>query len=311
VSGVGSQWNNSGSVSVGYGGQGTLIVQNGGVASSGADTNIGFQTGSAGTATVTDSGSQLNVGGTLFVGNAGQGTLTIQNGGVVSTASGNVGFSSGSSGTVLVTGAGSAWNNANNLSVGINGNGTLTVENGGLVTAGTLANPGTITIGTLGTMDAKGGTLQGNIIDDGTLDPLGAANILGNLTVNPDGTVVLDVAGTQFGQLGQLDITGSGTFDGLLNIDFINGFAPQMGQTFDLINLTGNGDFSSQTTEITGLLPGFDYSVDFANGTFDLTALNNGVSSATPEPNAWLLLGTALLGASLLWSRSKRAGGQV
>jgi len=105
-------------------------------------------------------------------------------------------------------------------------------------------------------------------------------------------------------QLGQLDITGSGTFDGLLDIDFIDGFAPLMGQTFDLINLTANGDFSGLSTEISGLLPGFEYSVDFANGSFVLTALNNGISTtATPEPGAWLLLGTGLLGVGIVSRR--------
>jgi hypothetical protein len=77
-----------------------------------------------------------------------------------------------------------------------------------------------------------------------------------------------------------------------------------MGQTFDFINLTGSGDFSGLTTEITGLLPGFEYSAGFANGSFDLTALNNGVSStATPEPGAWLLLGTGLLGVGIVSRR--------
>jgi PEP-CTERM motif len=190
------------------------------------------------------------------------------------------------------------WNNSFGLQVGVGGAGTLTVQNGGTVSAQT------IDIGTLGVVDAKGGTLIGNVINGGTLDPLGTANIVGDFTQNSDGTLLLDVAGTGLGEFGQIDITSSGVFDGLLNVDFIDGFAPQQGDVFDFVNLTGSGDFTGLTTEVSGLLPGFEYSLNFADGSFDLTALNDG-QSAAPEPGTLILLGMALMGLALL-KRSKR-----
>jgi len=240
----------------------------------------------------------LNTGGGLYVGNAGQGTLTIENGGVVRSADGNFGLSSGSVGRVLVTGTGSAWNNANSLNIGINGTGTLTVENAGLVSAGTLANPGTITIGALGKVDAKGGTLQGNVVNGGLMDPLGTINLVGNYTQQSGGTLLFDVAGKSTQQYGQIDITGSGTFEGKLDLAFIDGFAPTAGETFDFMNVGGSGAFSGLNVEMTGLKPGFNYSEGFSNGQFDITALNNGFS--VPEPSNWLLLGISLLGVGIL-----------
>ena len=117
--------------------------------------------------------------------------------------------------------------------------------------------------------------------------------------------MVLDVAGTQSGQFGQLDITGSGTFDGTLDLNFINGFAPVTGDMFDFINLGGSGDFSGLALDITGLAPGFQYSDGFSDGAFTLTAQNNGVPTSTPEPGSLALLGTALAGISV-FARLKR-----
>lgn len=332
VSGSGSVLNSQGFVDdVGVSGKGTLTLQMGAGGSSGgldigveasgqgsmllAGANItwtnGFGAGNvtvgdAGTGVVTVAGGAvLSNSGNLIVGNeaGASGVLNILNKGQVTDVVGTIGNLAESTGKVLVTGAGSTWTNTNAVSIGINGTGTLTVEDGGVVSATA------IVIGANGTVDDKTGTLVGGVTVNahGTLDPLGVANIIGSLTESSGGNVVLDVAGTQTGQLGQLDITGSGTFDGVLDIDFIDGFAPQMGQMFDLINLTGSGDFSGLTTEITGLLPGFDYSVNFADGSFDLTALNNGVSSsATPEPSILVLLGTGLLGLGLLEHRRRR-----
>ena len=63
----------------------------------------------------------------------------------------------------------------------------------------------------------------------------------------------------------------------VLELDFINGFAPHAGDTFDLVaygSLTGN--FS--TIDIEGLNPGFQYTLaPDGSGNLQLTALNDGV----------------------------------
>ena len=243
-----------------------------------------------------DHGSTLTVSGDLDVGTAGAtGSLTVMNGSTVTNQNGFVGNGAGSSGTATVSGAGSSWVNLGSLSVGVNGgSGLLVVNNGGTVTAQT------ITIGTLGEIDAKGGTLNYSALNDyGKLDPVGTATLIGTmLTVFPQGSVVLDFLGKNPGQYGQLDITGSALWDlkGLLVLDFMNGFAPKTGDMFDLINISGSlTPPSKDDIEIMGLQDGFEYHTEFVNGEYTLIADNNGVPAA--EPATLLVLIPGLLGA--------------
>ena len=260
--------------------------------------SIGGSVTNNGSFQVLGNGSAATIGGDMSVGIAGgTGSLTVMNGATVTNQNGFVGSGAGSSGTVLVSGNGSSWTNQGNLSVGINGgSGLVTVNNGGTVTAQVL------TIGTLGEVDPKaGGTLIYSMLNNsGILDPVGTANLIGTLlTVFPQGSVVLDVLGKAPGQYGQLDITGSALFDGKTVIAFMNGFAPKKGNIFDFLNITGSGDFSGDTIVIEGLEPGFDYSVDFANGEFTLTALNDGVPLPEPAPLLVLIPGLLGLGCGL------------
>ena len=87
--------------------------------------------------------SRLTVTGNLYVANAGNGTLTIQNGGQVTivTGSSTIGSAAGSVGTVTVDGVGSLLNvtSSGYSFVGNGGNGTLNVQNQGqAVFSGTL-----------------------------------------------------------------------------------------------------------------------------------------------------------------------------
>ncbi|WP_161965820.1 autotransporter domain-containing protein [Steroidobacter cummioxidans] len=97
---------------------------------------LGNQAGGDGTVTVggtapDGTASTWNNSGYLEVGFDGRGTLTIENGGVVTSASGYVGGPS--SGAVEVTGTGSSWTNDAELVIGNSGQGTLTIANGGSV----------------------------------------------------------------------------------------------------------------------------------------------------------------------------------
>ena len=101
---------------------------------------LGYNAGSAGTATVTGTGSKWNNnGGSFYVGHSGAGTLTIEAGGQVDVVGGfpysssYVGNFPGSTGTVLVTGAGSIWKTYGDSIVGDAGSGTLVIEAGGRV----------------------------------------------------------------------------------------------------------------------------------------------------------------------------------
>jgi fibronectin-binding autotransporter adhesin len=153
VTGPDANWVVSSDLVVGQYGQGTLAIAGGGVVDSSYG-HIARQVGSTGTVAVTGTGSTwtthtnaLVVG--LYVGEAGNGTLAIYDGGTVSTAdvhigsaaaSGGtlyieggslrstrsyIGYAAGSSGAATVTGPGSAWTTTGNIFVGTSGSGSL------------------------------------------------------------------------------------------------------------------------------------------------------------------------------------------
>ncbi|XJN83972.1 autotransporter domain-containing protein [Mesorhizobium terrae] len=88
--------------------------------------------------TVDGAGSTWTNTGRLVVGGGpglgASGTLTIQNGGTVTSVGGQIGeLSTGHSGVVTVDGAGSTWTNTGDLAVGGWYNDTLNIRNGGVV----------------------------------------------------------------------------------------------------------------------------------------------------------------------------------
>ena len=136
VTGAGSQWINSSYLLVGRAGEGSLTVSDGAVVSNAAG-YIGYAATGIGSATVSGTGSQwINNEDFLLVGRAGEGSLLVENGGVVSSVAGYLGVYGLSSGVATVTGTGSQWNNSSDLYVArdANATGSLTVSNGGTVT---------------------------------------------------------------------------------------------------------------------------------------------------------------------------------
>ena len=133
-----SNSNNVGDLGAGYQGSSSLTIQNGVVVNSNNGI-LGYFGSATGIATVSGAGSTWNMtGNTSWIGELGNGTLNITNGGTVnSSGTVSMGANGGSSGgtgtgTVIVDGAGSTWN-ANILHVGGGGNATLKITNGGVV----------------------------------------------------------------------------------------------------------------------------------------------------------------------------------
>ncbi|HEV3417537.1 MAG TPA: PEP-CTERM sorting domain-containing protein, partial [Pirellulales bacterium] len=88
------------------------------------------------------------------------------------------------------------------------------------------------------------------------------------------------------------------------NLDFIGGFAPTTGETFDILSgpsLSSAGAFSN--INVIGLEPGWRYAVQVQNGIETIESLNNGV--AVPEPSS-LVLALGFFGAMGLWWRWSR-----
>ncbi|MEN3931596.1 autotransporter outer membrane beta-barrel domain-containing protein [Microvirga sp. W0021] len=135
VIGPGSQWSISLYSFIGSSGTGSLSISDGGLVTSNTTfTYIGAQAGSIGTVEIKGNGSTWTSSGTIDVGQYGTGSMTISDGGLLSSnVYSNIGTYSGAHGTVRVTGNGSQWLNNGGLFVGYFGTGNMIVSDGGLV----------------------------------------------------------------------------------------------------------------------------------------------------------------------------------
>ena len=179
VTGANSTWTNSNAFSVGAYGNGILTVSNGGAVSNTVAANVGSSAGSTGLATITGANSTWTNTGTFAVGDHGEGTLDILDGGSVSNTTGHIGRIAGSIGAVTVDGADSAWTNSSELYIGNSGTGTLDITGGGVVsnTNGYIAN-------------------QANSAGDVAVDGAGSEwNMSGNLAVGNSGDATLAISG--------------------------------------------------------------------------------------------------------------------
>ena len=230
VDGIGSTWNNSGDYSylyVGYEGQGTLNITNGGAVSN-TYCRIGYGSGSTGVVAVDGSGSTWTNNDSLYVGYNGQGTLDITNGGaVISNDYGYIGLSFGSTGVVTVDGNGSTWTNSSSLYVGRYGQGTLNITNDGAVSNSSgyigysSGSTGEVTVDGSGSTWANSSFLYVGYNGQGTLNITNGgavSNANGNIGNGSGSTsvVTVDGSGSTWTNSGELNVGYSG--QGTLNI---------------------------------------------------------------------------------------------
>jgi outer membrane autotransporter protein len=236
VTGAGSKWVAApGQFHVGFWGDGSLTIADGGEVSGGGFTTIGTWGGSSGTVKVTGAGSVWNssVSGSLHVGDRGMGRLIVEDGAAVIGGDGSIGTEASAVGEVSVTGAGSTWTNAGNLYVGSLGTGSLTIGAGATVSAGGVVSvadqigssgilvvDGTL-VGTGGVGINAGGRLQGsgmvtgNTTIAGTIAPgnsIGTLHVAGPYTQAAGSfyEVEIDSAGNS----DLIDVSGTATLNG-------------------------------------------------------------------------------------------------
>ncbi|HEV2968923.1 MAG TPA: PEP-CTERM sorting domain-containing protein [Pirellulales bacterium] len=281
VTGAGSTWTQNGGLSVGFDGQGTMMVEAGGLVHS-ASGYVGRFSGAVGHATVTGTNSTWNVDGSLFIasdgsgsggsGSGGNGSLVVASNGAVTVGSE---LQIGAQGTVNVTG------------------GRMAVGSGGLPAAA-----GTLHVGPNGLLEGIG-TIIGHVVNDGSAKVAETSRIMGGL----DGTGIT-----------QVNAGGSLTADHIIqNALFVGGASGSPALvTIDASDSNGNplasdmslaGSLSPSDPFGAGLgssaLIGDTASSD-SMGTDLALSLNNPsaefASATVPEPTTIVLLAIAMIG---------------
>ncbi|MDX2146652.1 MAG: hypothetical protein SFZ23_03940 [Planctomycetota bacterium] len=130
--------------------------------------------------------------------------------------------------------------------------GTVDVSNAGRMAIGQVdpeaVAPGTIVAGPGGTL-AGDGTIRGKVIvAGGTLQPghsPGLMQIDGNLEVQSDGVLSIEVAGPEPTQRDRIVASEAITLGGTLNLQFINGYVPSEATAFEILSgLAIEGSFT-------------------------------------------------------------------
>ena len=246
VDGTGSTWANSNNLYVGYLCNGSLAISHGATVTStngyiGRNDFFYSVSANTGAVTVDGTGSTWANSSNIYVGYAGNGSLTISHGATVTSTNGYIGRTNSSyyglatTGTVTVDGPGSAWNNSDKLFVGgegyySNNNGYLSITDGATVTS---------TSGIIGNTSYSTGT----VTVDGEGSTWANSN---NLYVGNSGTGLLTISNKGLVSIG-----------GILNIDSDSdgdGFVHMA--SGGMLALKGDGDGS--ISEFLSLVSGTD-----------------------------------------------------
>jgi fibronectin-binding autotransporter adhesin len=223
ITGAGTQWLNPCSgpgnlFNLGDDGQGTINVTSGAVAH-GGQTVLGVDFDGVGALNVTGAGSQYLSNNAMTVGQAGQGTLYIANGGLVTDTGATIG---GPNSSATVDGVGSTWTTNVNGSVNLLGiTDDLTVSNGGVMSSGSGSNGGFITIKNAGSRwtiangFSDGGVAGSgylNIVSGGVLSDANGAAASG---ANSNASIFISDPGSTWTNTGPVDFGGGShaTFD--------------------------------------------------------------------------------------------------
>ncbi|MEX0613722.1 MAG: hypothetical protein WD229_16505, partial [Pirellulales bacterium] len=217
-----SQWRSTGTATIGLGGHGTLAISDGGTVQVDGTMFIAQNVNSVGIVTVDGMDSDLNSSSGMQIGNSGQATLTVTNGGELSSTFAEIGGLVGITSSVTIDGPGSRWHTTGLIEAGDSGDAALTISNGGTVRSsdGVLADAADATAsatitgaGSTWTMEVgdlyvgEDGTGTFNILDGGA-----ASNINGHIALDPGsiGTALVSGAGSTWTNSGDLAVGDEG-----------------------------------------------------------------------------------------------------
>jgi hypothetical protein len=166
---------------------------------------------------------------------------------------------------------------------------------------------------------------------------IGQLFMVGNYTQGANGGLIFDIAGVASGQYDQLNVSGKAQLNGLMTVNLLNGFIPQIGNMFDIMNFaSGSGTFSKvvglpinnqehfvleyNSTNLTlDVVQGQDTNIGDVSSSISASSItwvssngvsqgvsNNGTSDPTPEPSSILLVGSGLVGIAAVLRREGR-----
>ena len=245
-----SDSNNVGNLGVGvsFGGVGTLNIRNGIEVFCG-ESILGDQSMSSGTATIDGAGSKLTTlppYGRVVVGNWGNGTLIITNGGAVeSNGISFVGYYA--PGTAKVDGAGSTWDCNAHMLVGSVSDGILNITNGGTVHSGSMT--------AVAYTNMSGGTVNvasGSTWTNGTARVGYGSYSTAAVNVTGGGTVTSNTGDLGYGYDSSTTITVDGAGSTWANSGVLNvgGASSSSGGGTITLNISNSGTVWSDTTII-------------------------------------------------------------
>ena len=278
------------SVDLGFQGVGTLDIVNAGYLEADFEIILALNAGSMATATADGAGSRLAAVGNavLIVGGGGVGSLTLSAGASADAYEVIIGDGTFAVGNVLVTGPGSRLDGRAEMLVGYNGIATLTVADGGVAAAPLIEVNQRSTV-------RGNGVVVGDVTNYGSVAPGSSAGLLtidGDYAQRTEGRLQIELGGTTpGGGYDVLRITGLASLDGTLDVTLLDGYLPQAGDMFDLLDwaslagtfatlnlpaLSGSLSWDASQLYVTGALSVFSpLNADFDNdGDVDGTDLN-------------------------------------
>ena len=307
VTGAGSSWANGGDLIVGGVGSGELTVSDGGSVTN-DDGFLCHSAWSIGHATVTGAGSSWANSGNLSIGidpavSYGYGTATVADGGTLNVG----GVTTVYSGSSLTLGTSTFTSGGIEMVGGTIAASTAAGENGGLFLAdvGQISGYGYISLpvhlGETGVVAGSGSGLylSGGLTGSGSVSDavLGGSVDIGNspgaitledVLVADNTTFDFSIQGTDPSEYDRLILTGDVTLAGMLDVELINSFNPQIGDIFDLFALEPGVNLQGAFSNID--LPAIN------TGSWDTsTLLTNGSISVIPEPGTGVLLAIGLV----------------
>jgi hypothetical protein len=194
-----------------------------------------------------------------------------------------------------------------------------------------------------GSVYGNAGTIQANTVSNAAFNmgdmpnTIGVMTITGNYTQGASGSLTFDIA--SLSSYDQLNVSGRASLNGMAMINLLNGYIPQVGNMFDIMNFaSSSGTFSTvvglpingqehfileyNSTNLTlDVVAGPDNQVTSGHGstysepyvsqvTKGLnygTTLSSGAPAPTPEPSTMTLFGSGVFGLGVVVRRKQLA----